>query len=359
MLHLECFEEELRTPMQTGPGVLTPRQSERKRALFPSASPQSSDLGPMSPLYSSPEKSPNVLYDASPNPVRRMSKSPFAGPRLSESSPSPIRRESPRKLSAELGFTTPVSPAVHTDIASIKNDSKEMTPLRTPAVTPQESRFAKSEMKPSQPVTPSKKRSKSLGAIGMSESPGHHSRFTLDSRSRSSDSPKARTSLFSDGSRSKAPKRQYHDDVYLTGRSAKRQRVYGEINKGVRTGIKRPIKKKTPPNKPARKPASKVKSVWEVGPSSKKRKSDPLLEFSLFPMFSNKKSQVVVGPSQSASGHLLEISRGGKRRGAPEDPVVEERQPSPEPDPKKRFFKTNRTLEINRKATVTVSKGIK
>lgn len=391
------------TPMKTiCEGQLTPRRSERKRALFPSASPQTSDLGHMSPLGSSPERyssAPASPDSATFSPIRK-SLAPISPFGRKGSISRVLLKESPRKQFASL-LSDNVKPNTKTGIQKISGiqktspkpvdnlseivpaDQLEQTVLsvmddsdcgesprsqRTPGATPRTNELVRSVSDlAAQPLTPSKRRSMPASGSGSvtsssPSSPEKKRRHTIEGRSRSAGAelPRARTSLFSGISRSTGTKRFRDDGIYLTGRSTKRRKVNGEINAGVRTGIRRPPKvkpKATKANQTSKK-QGKVNSIWDVVPKSTKKRSLSPIKLPKMSMLANpvkKSDEEIASISASAS-----IQLRSKRSKPAEDTASEsEQEPveSPPPDPTKRFFKKGNSK--SRTATVTLSKNIR
>ncbi|KAK0098772.1 hypothetical protein PV326_003433 [Microctonus aethiopoides] len=110
--------------------------------------------------------------------------------------------------------------------------------------------------------------------------------------------------------------------------SSKRQK-FGAINAGVRHGIKRPKIKK------------KRHSLATSAPSTKKSMAE-----------TNENPP----PQESHANISLPVINPVV---TPKPSPLPPRAPSPIEDPNKRFFKTNRTVKINREATVTVNGNIK
>lgn len=396
---------ELETPKKLlSPEPSTPRRSERKRALFPSASPQTSDLGHMSPLGSSPDRYSSA--PASPDsltfsPAKKLSLpvSPFG---RKVSAVKALSRESPRKQfsllfaqkskfkteSSSGQKITPLTPRVdvgHSQPLKTLDNLSEIVPVdqleqtvlsvmsesdcpespdHTPGTTPHNKEMfrARSDVSPSQPLTPSKRRSMPASCSGSTTSTSPHSperkrRVSLESRSRSAGAelPKARTSLFSIGNRSSGAKRPRDDGVYLTGRNIKRRKVYGEINAGVKTGIRRPPKVKAKVSSSSAKKQGKIKSIWDVGPKSttKKKSLSPIK----IPKMSLLAKQVKLSDEEIASQSASASLQVRSKRNLPQEEVEEseESEPDVEPDPSKRFFKRGKP----RSATITLSKNIK
>lgn len=391
---------ELETPLKTiCEEQLTPRRSERKRALFPTASPQTSDLGHMSPLGSSPERyssAPASPDSAAFSPIHKSSApiSPF-GRKASTS--RALYKESPRKkfamLIADIGNKPSIKNGIEKITPSKQNELKPVEDLseivpadqleqtvlsvmddsdcadsprsqRTPGTTPRNHELVRSISDlTSQPLTPSKRRSMPASGSGSvtsasPSSPDKKRRHTIEGRSRSAGAelPRARTSLFPGLSRSTGTKRYRDDGIYLTGRSTKRRKVNGEINAGVRTGIRRPPKVKPKVTQPSKK-QGKVKSIWDVAPKSTRKKSTSPIKVPKMSMLANpvKKSDDEIA-ALSASASLQVRSKRSK----PEDDTASESEQeaieSPPPDPTKRIFKTG---SKSRTATVTLSKNLR
>ncbi|XP_034243431.1 N-acetyltransferase ESCO2 [Thrips palmi] len=392
---------DLETPMKTiSEEQLTPRRSERKRALFPSASPQTSDLGHMSPLGSSPERYSSA--PASPDsttfsPIRKTSGpiSPFG---RKPSTSRALYKDSPRKQFALLLADVVNQPKNKSGIVKISKskqngikpveDPNEIVPAdqleqtvlsvmdesdcaesplahRTPSATPKSNELVRavSDLAASQPLTPSKRRSMPASGSGSvtsaSPSSPEKRRHTIEGRSRSAGAelPRARTSLFPGVSRSVGSKRVRDDGIYLTGRSTKRRKMNGEINAGVRTGIRRPPKTKPKVNQPSKK-QGKVKSIWDVAPKSNRKKS-------ISPIKVPKMSMLAI-PVKKSDEELAEVSasaflRVRSKRAKPEEDTASESEQeamdSPPPDPTKRIFKTGNIK--SRTATITISKNIR
>ncbi|KAK3910384.1 N-acetyltransferase ESCO2 [Frankliniella fusca] len=394
---------DLETPKKLlSPEPSTPRRSERKRALFPTASPQTSDLGHMSPLGSSPDR-----YSSAPASPDSLTFSPLRKPR---GPVSPFGRkataiktlcgESPRKKFSEifsvknrekfggsssspltskpvdsisqhiksfdnLGEIVPADQLEQTVLSVLDESDCPDSPEHTLGTTPHNKEMSRtlSDCSPSQPLTPSKRRSMPASCSGSTTSTSPHSpdrkrRVSLESRSRSAGAelPRARTSLFSVGNRTAGAKRPRDDGIYLTGRNIKRRKVYGEINAGVKTGIRRPPKVKPKVSTSSGKKQGKVKSIWDVGPKSAKKKSISPIKIPKMSLFAQsvKRSDEEIA-SQSASACLQVRSK----RNLPQQDEVksdsDEEEIDQEPDPSKRFFKCGKP----RSATITLSKNVR
>lgn len=404
---------DLETPKKAAsPEPTTPRRSERKRALFPSASPQTSDLGHMSPLGSSPDRfssAPPSPDSATFSPIKKPSGpiSPF-GRRATvariENKSSPRKQFSllfansfKDKLSKHTGMEkiTPIIPKeneknrqslrsaekpndivpadlLEQTVLSVMDESDcPESPLSefTPGTTPQNKDVFRDvlDVSASQPLTPSKRRSMPVSGSGSVTSTSPHSperkrRFSLESRSKSAGAelPRARTSLFSGSSRSAGAKRARDDGIYLTGRSTKRRKMYGEINAGVRTGIRRPPKSKPKSSSSANKKQGKVKSVWDVAPKStaKKRSLSPikLPKMSLLAEPVQRSDEEVAAFSASGSLQVRARRSNAKNQTVVSEPETEEEEETePEPDPNRRIFKG----KAHRTATVTLFKNVR
>lgn len=393
---------ELETPKKSMQGEpTTPRRSERKRALFPTLSPQTSDLGHMSPLGSSPDRyssAPASPDSATFSPQRKPvgPVSPFGRKATASTYP---HRSSPRKQFSlllgkalrESNVVSKISPIaskkkvcsqqslktsgnlseiVPTDqleqtLISVMDDSdcpdspqSEHTPGSKDLIR------TSSDVPSTRPLTPSKRRSMPASGSGSTTSSSPQSgdqkrRFSLQaSRSAGAELPRARTSLFSNTSHSTTTKRPRDDGIYLTGRNSKRRRTFGEINAGVSTGIRRPPKVK--PKSNTVKKSTKVKSIWDVAPkSAMKRKSLSPIKLPKMSLLAKpvKKSDEEIS-SLSASASLQIRSKRTQAKDEEKLSASEEEDmdvESPAPDPNKRFVKHSKP----RSATITISKNIR
>ncbi|XP_047001645.1 N-acetyltransferase eco-like [Schistocerca americana] len=119
---------------------------------------------------------------------------------------------------------------------------------------------------------------------------------------------------------------------------SKRMRL-GEINVGVRHGIKKPKPKK---KSVTIKPFPKIPKIMP---------SDRIKALSDTPLVKQGSQQLLRGAPSTAS----QSSQITPTKKIPSPKKI----PTPPPDPTKKFFKTNRTLHISKKATVTMENNVK
>nr|CAD7444017.1 unnamed protein product [Timema bartmani] len=389
----------------------TPLKSARKRNLFPkSPNAESSDgsLGHMSPLPSSPDRyssaphtpqnwmletPPRVMSDHSPVQGRGFDSLRF---RLSHTKSTFLARRSPRWQTAD------------TDKTILCGETIPETPLKSPSTHCSRTPFTYLE-KSVTTLTPKHKISKyvveespdteSLGVMTPSKSSNKKGGQSLTTISPSTfyKSAPARTApariLFPDlGSNSRIksffggvtrdngeivrkvgamkPKlsqsvSSLYSDKSLKSRArpinrsntAKYKRAPGEINAGVHHNIRRP--------KPKYKLSPRISKVPKVTPDDRivtSLDSSGLLPDALVlpqknisdePTSENSSMQIEESKiSETPSKSFTEARTKGTKRKVPEPPT-------PPPDPSKKFFKTNRTIGINKKKTVTVDANIR
>ncbi|CAG2055489.1 unnamed protein product [Timema podura] len=392
----------------------TPLKSARKRNLFPkSPNAESSDgsLGHMSPLPSSPdhyssaphtpqnwmlETPPRIMSDHSPVQGRCFDSLRF---RLSHTKSTFLPRRSPRWQTAD------------TDKTILCGETIPETPLKSPSTHCSRTPFTYLE-KSETTLTPKHKISKyvveespdteSLGVMTPSKSSNKKKGQSLTTISPSTfyKSAPARTApariLFPDlGSNSRIksffggvtrdngeivrkvgamkPKLSqsvsslYSDKSFKSrarpinrSHSAKNKRAPGEINAGVHHKIRRPKPKyKLSPRISA---FSKVPKVTPDDRIVTSLDSSGLLPDTLVlpqknisdePTSENSSMQIEESKiSETPSKSFTEARTKGTKRKVPEPPT-------PPPDPSKKFFKTNRTIGINKKKTVTVDANIR
>nr|CAD7455926.1 unnamed protein product [Timema tahoe] len=388
----------------------TPLKSARKRNLFPkSPNAESSDgsLGHMSPLPSSPDRyssaphtpqnwmletPPRVMSDHSPVQGRGFDSLRF---RLSHTKSTFLARRSPRWQTADTDKTilcgetipeTPLkSPSTHCSRTPFTYLEKSVTTL-----TPKHkiSKYVVEESPDTESLgvmTPSKSSNKKGGQSLTTISPSTFyksapartaparilfpdlgSNFRIKSffggvtrdngeivRKVGAMKPKLSqsvSSLYSDKSL------KSHARPINRSNTAKYKRAPGEINAGVHHNIRRP--------KPKYKLSPRISKVPKVTPDDRivtSLDSSGLLPDALVlpqknisdePTSENSSMQIEESKiSETPSKSFTEARTKGTKRKVPEPPT-------PPPDPSKKFFKTNRTIGINKKKTVTVDANI-